>query len=325
MNIQGVLGPIKTEDLGYTLMHEHILAANHTMRKVWPEWYNHEQFLEFAVRMIARAKAQGVKTLVDMTPFQLGRDIHVIREVAEKAEINVIACTGYHYFEDLCLVDKGSGFLAERLILDIEKGIEDTDSKAGIIKCSTDRAGITDFTRRIMMAAVIAHKATGAPISTHTASMQNAIDQMDFFEAEGVDLGKVIIGHIGDIDDVGFLESVADRGCFIGHDRFGVDTRHPDMLSSAKRAENVVQLWKDGYLGKVVFSHDASCYLDYWEGRENMGNPWETTRNTDLETWQFQFDYISRHTLPLLRDAGMTDAEINTILVDTPRRIFEGR
>ncbi|MDO4269455.1 MAG: hypothetical protein Q4C72_00905 [Eubacteriales bacterium] len=325
MKVNSVSGQIDTKDLGRTLMHEHIIAANHTMCRMFPDWYDHDEFIDRACRLIARAKRSGVRTIVDMTPFQLGRDARVLREVAEKAEMQIIACTGYHWFEDLCLIDKGSEFLAERLIKDIEVGMEGTDIKASLIKCATDRPGMSDFAKRLLKAAVIAHKATGAPLSTHTASPQGAAEQMAFFEAEGVDPKRVIIGHVGDTDDVSFLESVARRGFNIGHDRFGVDRRHPNMLSSEKRAETVAALCRAGYLKQIVMSHDAACFLDYWEGRENMGNPWQSTRQSDPEKIEFQFAFICETAAGWLKQMGLTQRELDTILIDTPRRIFESR
>ncbi|HWQ75890.1 MAG TPA: amidohydrolase family protein, partial [Syntrophomonas sp.] len=322
MKINSLTGPIDTRDLGYTLMHEHILIANHTMRKVCPDWLNRQQFVEYAVKYIKRAKAHGVKTIVDMTTFQLGRDVDIMKEVAEKAEIQVIACTGFHWFEELCLMDKSVDYMAEILINDIEKGMEGTDIKASVIKACTDKFGINEYNSRLLKASAIAQKATGVPISTHACGSLG-YDQTLFFEQEGIDMHKLIIGHVGDTDDLDFLKKIARKGCYLGLDRFGVDTRHPEMLSLEKRINTTLSLCEDGFIKSLVLSHDASCLIDYWEGQSNLRSPWELTYKTNLDEFKFQFDYISRFVLPELKNGGMTDDQINEMLIETPRRIFE--
>lgn len=323
MKVSTVLGEIECKDMGYTLLHEHIMIADHTMRKVYPNWINIEEFVDYAKRYIARAKRYGVKTIVDVTPFQLGRDAEILRRVSEEAEINVIAATGYFWSREICFVDKSPEFLAKVLIDDIRKGMEGTDIKASIIKCGTSGDGMTEQEKRLFKATVIAHKETGVPITTHSASRAGAIAQMDCFDELGADPKKIVIGHVGDFDDPRFLEYVANRGYYIGEDRIGVDKRHPDQLDSDIRVDNIIELWKRGYLDKIVLSHDASIFIDYWEGRENLGCPWDMVREFDVEKLQFQFGFISETIVPKLKEAGMSDEDINTMLVSTPQKLFE--
>ena len=140
--INGVLGPIDTADLGFTLMHEHILVVNWSLRQAFASWYDRDQHVPHAVSEVLSAKQRGVRTIVDLTPINLGRDIHVIREVAEKAEMQVIAATGFYWTEEPSLAGWPEDRLVELLIRDIEKGIQGTDAKAGIIKCGTDHFGV---------------------------------------------------------------------------------------------------------------------------------------------------------------------------------------
>lgn len=323
MKVNTVLGKLDTKDMGYTLMHEHIMIANHTMRRMWADWIRIDEFVEFAKRYIARAKRAGVRTIVDVTPFQLGRDVSVLKRVSEEAEINIIPATGYFWGSEICLIDKSPEFLAEILLRDLEKGMEGTDIKAGIIKCGTSQDEMTKLDENIWEAVVIAHRETGAPIITHSASRKGAEAQMRFLEEREVDPKKVIIGHVGDMDDPDFLESIAERGFYVGEDRIGVDKRHPEQLDTELRIKNIIELKKRGKLEQVVCSHDASVFIDYWEGRENLGCPWEMVREFDPEKLEFQFAFITEQVLPKLRAAGFTEEDIRTMLVDTPRRIFE--
>ena len=94
--VNGVLGPIETEDLGFTLMHEHILVANWAMRRCFPGYVDEGELIRDAVREVNSARDRGVRTMVDLTAINLGRDIHVIRNVAEKTGMQLIAATGFY-------------------------------------------------------------------------------------------------------------------------------------------------------------------------------------------------------------------------------------
>lgn len=324
MQVNTVLGPVSTSELGYTLMHEHVMIADRAMRAAWPEWINLEEFYDYADRYIARGKRHGVRTIVDVTPFQLGRDASVIRNVAERAQINIIAATGFFWAPAIVLCDKSADFMTKMLVRDLEQGMEGTDVKAGVIKCGTCGDALTELDERIFTATVQAHQQTGAPILTHSSSKQGALAQMEFFDRfAGLDHSKIVIGHIGDHDDVDFLESVADAGYLIGEDRLGVDRRHPDQLASETRVENIIALWKRGKLDKIAMAHDASIYIDYWEGKKDLGCPWDMIREFDTEKLEFQFGFISEFVVPRLLAAGMTQADIDQLLIGTPRKFFE--
>jgi len=145
---------------------------------------------------------------------------------------------------------------------------------------------------------------TGAPISTHThADTYRGLDQIAIFEDEGVDLSSVVIGHCGDSHDVDYLVKVAEKGVTMGMDRFSIDGRSPLEL----RVQMVVEMWKRGYGDRMVLSHDCVCTIDWFASVPDR-----------------DFGYIHREVLPRLSDAGMSDADIEQMLVHTPRRILEG-
>lgn len=322
MTINTVAGPLDTRDLGKTLMHEHILIANPTMCRVCPDWYERDGFVDYAVRMIKRAKEHGVNTIVDMTCFQLGRDADVLLEVSEKAEINIIACTGYYWYEDVCLIDKSPKYLAEIMINDIEKGMQGTSMKPAVIKACTGAPGMTEFAYRYLEASVMAHKATGLPISTHTHFRQG-VDQVEYFERMGVDMDCVLIGHMGDTTDLQYIASVMDRCGFIGLDRFCISNHYSGFISDEAKIGVVKKLIDRGDIEKLCFSHDVSCLIDNWDDRRGMGNIWQEVKKIDLERHPFQFDSIDRFILPEMTRRGIGAEQIDTIMVENPRRFFE--
>jgi len=163
--VQTITGEVDTADLGFTLMHEHIMIANPGMRAAYADWVDTKKVIAFATEEAKLVKACGVSTLVDLTPINLGRDIDVMRAVAEAAEINVIAATGLYYNEEPWMGGWEPERIAEWFMRDIEHGIQGTSAKAGIIKCATDSAGVTEGNEKLLRVAARLHKATGVPIT----------------------------------------------------------------------------------------------------------------------------------------------------------------
>jgi phosphotriesterase-related protein len=307
--INGVLGPIETGDLGFTLMHEHILVANRAMRHSFPGYLDREALIRDAIREVGSAGERGVRTMVDLTAINLGRDIHVIREVAEQTGMQLIAATGFYWTEEPWMDAWGAEALADYLIREVSEGIEGTDSRAGVIKCATDRLGVTPFNRKLLQATARAHRLTGVPISTHTdVSNQSGLAQQDVFEEQGVDLRRVVIGHCGDTEDIPYLESILKRGSTIGMDRNGIEL----ILPTEERVATIAELCRRGYADQMVLSHDASCFID-WFPRQLL----ETTKSK----WNYR--YVSDAVIPALRESGVSDEQIRNMTVDNPRRVFE--
>jgi len=198
--------------------------------------------------------------------------------------------------------------MVDMFVTDIEQGIKDTGVKAAILKCATDEKGVTHGVERVLRAVAQAHRATGVPISTHThAATRRGLEQQNVFEEEGVDLSRVVIGHSGDTTDVAYLEEIMARGSFIGMDRFGIDL----ILSFEDRVQIVATLCERGHADQMVLSHDASCFID-WLPEEAMQM---------MPRWHYL--HITNDVIPALKSRGVTDEQIDTMLVDNPRKVFE--
>ena len=307
-HVNGVLGPIEGEDLGFTLMHEHILIANWSMRQSFADWLDVDAHVLHASAEVRRAAEHGVRTIVDLTPINLGRDIHVIRAVAERAEAQVIAATGFYFHDEPWLAGWEVDRLVEILLRDIEVGIQGTDSKAGIIKAATAEAGVTKINRKTLQVAARLQKASGVPISTHTTPHdRNGLDQQDVFEEEGVDLSRVVIGHCGDTSDLEYLEQILRRGSTIGMDRFGLDM----IMPMQERVVTIAELCRRGWAERMVLSHDACCHIDFFPPGTPMPPRWN-------------YRHICDDVVPALRKEGVSEEEIRAMTVDTPRRILTG-
>jgi phosphotriesterase-related protein len=189
---------------------------------------------------------------------------------------------------------------------DIRHGIGETGIRASVLKCVTDEAGITPAIERVLRAIADAHHETDVLISTHTAAVhRRGLDQQDFFRKAGVDLGNVLIGHSGDTTDLAYLEALIDNGSYIGMDRFGLNGHGNPTFE--ERVDTVAQLCERGYADRMVLSHDTLCYTDCYDPAE-------------FPDWHY--NHIPDDVLPALLDRGVTQAQIDCMLIENPRRIF---
>lgn len=319
--VETVRGPIATTDLGVTLMHEHVFVLSPEIMANFPEGWGEDAAREqTAVDKLNALKAAGVDTIVDPTVIGLGRYIPRIQRVAARTELQIVVATGVYTYNDVPMYFHFSGPgtalngpepMVDMFVRDITAGIADTGVRAGILKCATDEPGLTVGVERVLRAVAQAHRATGVPITTHThAGTRRGLEQQRVFAEEGVDLGRVIIGHSGDTTDVDYLEELIAAGSYLGMDRFGLD----NILSFEDRVDTVARLCERGHAAKLVLAHDASCYIDWLP---------EAALPVVLPNWHYL--HIHNDVLPALRARGVTDEQITTMLVDNPREIFSAR
>jgi phosphotriesterase-related protein len=317
--IQTVRGAIDSAQLGPTLMHEHVFVLDTEIVQNYPEeWGAEEKRVCDAVTRLNELKSKGVDTIVDLTVIGLGRYIPRIKQIAQQTGINIIVATGIYTYHDapLCFHLRGPGtalggpeFIVDMFVRDITEGIAGTGVKAGILKCATDEPGVTKDIERILRATAQAHRRTGVPISTHThAGRRVGLDQQRIFREEGVDLSRVVIGHCGDTTDLGYLEELTGAGSYIGMDRFGIDT----ILSFEDRVSTVAAMCQRGHAGKMVLSHDAACY-----------NQWLPERLLPSILPRWNYLHIHNDVIPALKQKGVTEEQLHTMLVANPRKIFE--
>jgi phosphotriesterase-related protein len=318
MTVDTVRGAIPTGALGVTLMHEHVFVLSPEIMANYPQAWGDEQAREqAAVEKLNALKAAGVDTIVDPTVIGLGRYIPRIQRVAAQTDLHIVVATGVYTYNDVPMYFHFSGPgtalngpepMVDMFVRDINEGIAGTGVKAAILKCATDEPGVTPGVERVLRAVAQAHRATGVPITTHThAHTRRGVDQQRIFAEEGVDLSRVVIGHSGDTTDLDYLEELVAAGSYLGMDRFGVD----NILSFEDRVDTVVRMCERGHADRMVLAHDASCYIDWLP---------EAALPVVLPNWHYL--HISNDVLPALRQRGVTEDQITTMLVDNPRAIF---
>jgi len=316
--VNTVRGPVEPAALGLTLMHEHIFVLSPEIEKTVDEWDEEVQQAR-AVAKLRELKQRGVDTLVDLTVVGLGRYIPRIATIAEQVpEINVVVATGVYTYNDVPMYFhfRGPGTIlggpepmVDLFVREIRDGIADTGVRAGILKCATDRPGMTPGVERVLRAVAQAHRETGVPITTHTPTPPEpwGLEQQRVFRDEGVDLSRVVIGHSGGTVDTDYHLALIDNGSYLGFDHFGLPG-----ISLEKRVDAVARLCARGHAGRIVLSHDAMCFAD-WFPRSVMDAS---------ETWRWT--YISDEVLPAMRARGIAESDITTMLIDNPRTILSG-
>jgi phosphotriesterase-related protein len=310
---------IDSSELGFTLMHEHVFIRSPEINENYPHtWGDEEQRIQQALALLREAKAAGVDTVVDVTCIGLGRSIPRIKRIAEESDVNIVVATGIYTWNDLpaffTVCGPGSYWggpeiMDDLFVGDIEDGIADTGVRAGILKCATDEAGVTPAIERILRATASAHRRTGVPITTHTRGVQTAFDQQRILEEEGVDLSRVVLGHMDwePNDDIAGVARLIENGSTVSYDSFGLS----QLRSDEDRADRVAALCARGYADRIVLSHDRPCYSDMFP------EEWFTR----MPEWRYT--RVVEWALPALRERGVTDEQLHLMTSGNARRIFD--
>jgi phosphotriesterase-related protein len=316
--VETVRGRIDSAELGTTLMHEHVFVLSADVQQNQFEEWNEDDRVADAVKKLAELKSMGVDTIVDPTVVGLGRYLPRIQRINEQVDINIIPATGLYTYDDVPFYFRHRGPaldpslpdpMVDMFVKDITEGIAGTGVKAAFLKCAIDHNGMTPGVERVMRAVAKAHRQTGVPITVHThPTSQQGLAAKRVLGEEGVDFSRVVLGHSGDSTDADHLAALADDGFILGMDRFGIDV----ILDFESRVGIVAELARRGYAGKMVLSQDASCYIDWID---------PVALPQMLPRWTFT--HIHTDVLPALRAAGVSDADIHTMLVTNPRRYFE--
>lgn len=312
--VNTVLGPVQTRDLGFTLAHEHVLISAAGIQHVYPELIDRQGIIDDAVAALTTAYAEGVRTIVEMTTMDLGRDVRALEEVSRRSGVHIIAITGCHQFIPRVFLSASPDEIARLYVREIEQGIEGTGIKASVIKAASDRGGVIEREAHVLRAAARAHKRTGTPMTTHTWSPDRVGEQqIRILAEEGVDLSRVYIGHSNDDTNIDYLIGLLKQGVWLGLDRFPGGRAPYGAPNWEQRAEIVVRLIEAGYVNQIMLSHD------YMVPKNHAASIREDRQALNPDGYCF----IVRRVLPRLKELGVTDEHISTMMIANPRRYFE--
>ena len=250
--VNSVTGPLNGNQLGFTLMHEHVMVCASGLLDSYPDLLGDNREAR-AIATLSRAKAEGIDTIVDATTFDLGRKAQLLRTVAEGSGVNIINVTGWWLDVPRFLHGVGPKQMAREFVRDLTEGFRGTDIKAGLLKCAADFEGVTPMLEVMARAVARAHLETGVPIMVHSYPTGHvARQQIKIFKEEGVDLTQVKIDHSNDSTDTEYLEWILDQGCYLGWDRYPGRLVSPHM-----RTVTLKRLMDLGHTERICVSHDC--------------------------------------------------------------------
>jgi len=299
--VQTILGPINEEQLGFTLVHEHLIT-NPPLWKIKedPDFLLND--VEKSATELKSFKLAGGKTIVDGTAIDWGRNIKALLEIANRVkEVNIIATTGFNrgdYCEEW--VHKWSvKDLARLLIKELTKGIDETNAKAGILKIGTSYNNILPLEKKIIQAVSEAHRITHAPITAHTTLGTMALEQLRVLKEENVDLHKVAFIHMDQNLDLWYYRKVLESGAYIEFDGPSKVKYHSDEL----RIKYLNKLIEEGFEDQILISGDMGrrSYLKAYGGGPGL-------------------TFIITQFIPRLKESGWDDNLINKIFIKNPAK-----
>jgi phosphotriesterase-related protein len=312
--VQTVSGAVEASKLGLTLTHEHICACTPEFWKRWPDSFGGRNgFVARAVGVLVALREQGVGTLVDLSPHDVGRDVRLMEEISRQSGMRIVACTGQHLF---ATATRTTDELLEQFVGDIERGIDGTQIRAGVIKVATAGAVVSEAEEAVLRAAARASKLTGIPIATHThARLRGGEFQAAIFESERVSPARVCLGHSDDSGDMDYLVGLAGRGYTLGMDHVNRGLNPDARPSWRERAAQVKGLVDAGFADRLFLSQDTvlgdAMLPAELQGAREKTNPDGMFFNT-------------RVLLDHLKSIGVTERQIRTITIENPAR-FLGR
>lgn len=286
---------------GVTLCHEHMFIDLSGVKQ------NEDCRLDCQLETIKEMKElynSGVRNIIDVTNIGIGRNINYIKYIEEQSKINFLISTGFYKdpFLPSVVFTKNEKELANLMINEITVGIDNTDKKASIIgEIGTSKNYMSELEKKVFVASSIAHLETNIPITTHTTLGTYGIEQINLLKKYNVNLSKVVIGHVDLSGDLDYILRLIDEGVYIEFDTIG----KINYLSDEKRVELLIELVKRGLDDRILMSMDITrkSHLKYKGG--------------------IGYNYLFEIFIPMLKDAGITEKNLNKILIENPKNLFK--
>lgn len=318
--VQTVTGPIESTRLGFTLMHEHLVSSQTGIPENYPQLYREDAYGQ-VLRDLAQMKENGISTVVEATPFDLGRDAPMLRRVAAKSGVNIIACTGFFMEPAPMLGSYSAAAFARLFIDDATKGIAGTDIKAGIIKTAMDKEGPTPGRQLIHRAVAIAARETGLPVMLHSYPQEEmGRHQLRFMREEGLDLSRVKVDHCLETTDMDYLRWLYDQGCWLGVDRLPIITGAGNYcVATETRIKTMHRMLEAGFADRMLLSHDFMSTSTYFD---HQATPEAQQYIDGLNPHRFMF--LQKVAFPQLEAWGVSHDLLMKIVTENPRRFFDG-
>ena len=337
-HVRTVLGDVPADQLGITLMHEHLFCdltayveppAQVTRRKLaqakvditnlgvlrrdpFAIWDNLvlDDF-QIALEEIKRFKWAGGQTVVEVSCGGMGRDVVALRKIAIETGLNIIAGCGYYIAlsHPASIQDQSVAEISQQFIEEIEQGIDGTPIRPGIIGEIGTSQFLTPNEEKVLRAAAKAQIKTGLPICIHPYFRDgkwHVLKLLDIVEEEGARLEQVIICHMDGNLDAEYHKMIAQRGAYLEYDTFGKEYTRTDqcyeMPKDTQRVKAIVGMIENGYLEQILISQDVCFKMDL----QHYGG--------------WGYEHILHHIVPMFYQASVGDDIIHQIMEVNPSK-----
>lgn len=322
-HVQTVTGEVAAKDIGRCLTHQHVLFG-------YPGWegavlspFSWEETMNEAVKVLLDAKKRcGLKTVVDATPADCGRNVAFLKELSERTEINIVASSGYYYegegapayFKFRMAYGNAPEEIYQMMKQEITEGVGNTGIKTGIIKVATSDGEITPYEDLFLQAAARISAETGTRIITHIQGGTMGAEQARRLISYGAEPNHIMIGHLDNCNDMNELLNILEQGVHGGFDRMGIQG-FTGALPENRRLALIAGLCGAGYGERLILSHDSIIRM--------LGDTWVYSEKdaADLKDWNWT--HVFEDSLPQLIKMGLS-AETAERLVSANPQSFLG-
>ncbi|TAK00794.1 MAG: phosphotriesterase-related protein [Chloroflexota bacterium] len=311
-HVQTVLGPVDPATLGFTLPHEHTAIALWHIQGRWDYW-ELTRDEPIITAELARFRDAGGTALADLTLPGNGRDPGWLVRLARATGLHLVMGGGWYreaYYPAEALINRRTvDDLADELVREAEEGIAveglDAPVQPGILgEIGTDKPWLSAQEERVHRAVARAARRTGLAISTHAVMSPVGLAQLDVFEAEGADLTRIVIGHADSYPVLEHYLEIIRRGASLEFDFLGMTFTPQERHGEPRIIDLLLELLSRGHADRVLVSQDV-CHNQQLHHYEGNG-----------------YTYLQDTFLPRLRTRGVSDAEIDQLTIQNPRRIL---
>lgn len=298
-----VNGTIPAKQMGVTLTHEHILVDFVGADQVSPDRYDADKVFQKVLPYLEEVKKSGCKTFVECTPNYLGRDVRLLKRLADASKLQILTNTGYYGAREGMFLPENIKTetpeqIAQRWIKEYKEGINGTGIRPGFIKIGVDSGPLPEYNRKIVTAAALTHKETGLTIAAHTGDAQAAMEELYMIQEAGVHPSAFIWVHAQEKGTESHVKA-AEMGAWVEID--GIS-----MQNYEDYAKQVKALQEAGLLNKVLVSCDAGWY--------HVGEPEGGKYRSHAA--------IFNSFVPALKSLGLKDQEVEQLLAVNPAEAF---